>query len=344
MQPTLNPKLDVVFKLLFADERNRRCLTSLLTAVINPAQPIVSIEVLNPETPRETIIDKGAVLDLRLRLSNATQVHVEVQLSSHPGLRERLLFYWARVYSTGLARGGAYTDLKPSIGIFIFDFKELESERYHSIFRLLEVHDHSAMSDALELHILELPKLPPGGARAAEEPVLRWARFLAAESDQEREQLAMTDPDLQHAKSALEQLSDDPMAQRLAFERQIELNSRARYLELAREQAAAEGLAEGRATGHAEGLRQGLEAGIEQGIEQGLEQGLEQGIEQGLEQGIEQGEAKGRNALAGVIELLCQQAHLELTADRRAQLNGASLDELRDIASTLARGKAWPET
>jgi hypothetical protein len=38
--PTLDPKLDVVFKLLFADEQNRPLLVSFLTAVLQPPEPI----------------------------------------------------------------------------------------------------------------------------------------------------------------------------------------------------------------------------------------------------------------------------------------------------------------
>lgn len=97
------------------------CLKALLTALLKPVEAIDSVEVLNPETSRETAVDKGATLELRVALANGAQVHVEMQLSPHPGIRERLLFYWARVFTTGLGRGGAYTELKPVIGIFIFD-------------------------------------------------------------------------------------------------------------------------------------------------------------------------------------------------------------------------------
>ena len=51
MRRTLDPKLDVVFKLLFSDERNKGLLISLVSAVLKPAAPISDIEILNPETP-----------------------------------------------------------------------------------------------------------------------------------------------------------------------------------------------------------------------------------------------------------------------------------------------------
>ena len=105
MPKLLDPKLDVVFKILFASEQNRDLLISLLTAVLRPSSPIVSVEVLNPEMPKELVTDKGAVLDLRVRLADARLVDVEMQSSVHEGLRSRALYYWARMYCSQLGPG-----------------------------------------------------------------------------------------------------------------------------------------------------------------------------------------------------------------------------------------------
>jgi predicted transposase/invertase (TIGR01784 family) len=268
MRPTLDPKLDIVFKLLFAAERNRHCLIALLTAVLKPATPILSVTVLNAETRRETVVNKGAILDLHLLLASGEHVHVEMQLAAHAGLRERGLYYWARVYTAQLHRGDSYSRLKPTIGIFILAFSELEGERYHSIFRLLEREDHTPLSDALELHIVELSKLPKGPPRDAEDPVLRWARFFAARSHTEREQLAMTDPDLQETQRALQRLSEDPLAQQLAFDRELELNSQQYYVEAACQKAA----------------RKAFQDGVQQGVDQGIQQGIQEGRVHALKQ------------------------------------------------------------
>jgi predicted transposase/invertase (TIGR01784 family) len=254
---TLDPKLDVVFKLLFADERNRELLISLLAAVLEPAQPIADVLVLNPDTPKETVVDKGAVLDVRVRLSDGTQANIEMQATRHQGLRQRALFYWARLYTAQLGRGDGYVDLAPTASIFILGFSELAGARYHSTFRLLEAHDQSRLSEDLAIHVLELTKLPPGSPAATDRPVLRWAKFFAAQTDQELEQLAMLDPDMTRAKSALERLSKDPAAQELARERELAAWNYERTLKLARQE--------------------GIEAGIKKGIEQGVEQGLARG-------------------------------------------------------------------
>jgi hypothetical protein len=67
---TLDPKNDVVFKILFAAERNRDLLIALLTAVLAPPSPIESAEVLNPDVDRKDWDHKGTVLDIRVRFAD----------------------------------------------------------------------------------------------------------------------------------------------------------------------------------------------------------------------------------------------------------------------------------
>ena len=55
----LDPKLDVVFKMLFADDANRPLLASLLTAVLRPSSPIAGLQVMNPELPKDLTTDRG---------------------------------------------------------------------------------------------------------------------------------------------------------------------------------------------------------------------------------------------------------------------------------------------
>jgi len=259
----LRPTLDVVFKLLFSDRRNQNLLRSLVSTLLDPGVPIAGLEVLNPETTKESVQAKGAVLDVRVRLANRCQLNIEMQSSTQRGLDKRALFYWSRLYSGSIDRGQEYTELLPTISLFILDFAELPTDRYHSEFRLLDTVEHHVFSEDLVLHVLELPKVPvvsgenPTG-RAAEEPLLlKWARFLRAQTASDLEFLAMTDPVFREAKDALERLSDDPKARELARERELwDWNYRT-SISLAKKEGRTEGLAQGRT----EGLAQGRVAG-----------------------------------------------------------------------------------
>ena len=301
---TLDPKLDVVFKLLFADQRNRPLLISLLSAVLQPKQPIREAEVLNPKIERETLAEKGAVLDIRVQLQDGRQVDVEMQVAPHPGLRERVLYYWARLYVAQLHPGDLHTQLQPVVGVFIANFRELPDERFHSTFRLLEVHSQRSFSEALQLHFLELPKLPSPSDVESPDPseaaVLKWGRFLAAQSDQELTRLAMTDSDLRAAKAALDRLSADPEAQRLAEERRLAVWNHERTIHLSRAEGHAEGRIEGRAEGRIEGRVEGR--------------------------------AEGESALRQAVRALCEVLEIPLTPDREQAL-----------VAELRTQRAWPD-
>ena len=59
MRTRLDPKLDIVFKLLFGEEQNRPLLLSLLNAVLRPPTTIETVTVLSSEPGKEGVDDKG---------------------------------------------------------------------------------------------------------------------------------------------------------------------------------------------------------------------------------------------------------------------------------------------
>jgi len=300
----LDPKLDVVFWMLFGAEQNRHLLLSLLNAVLQPPAPIEWAEVQHAEPERLGVDDKSIALDVRVRLPNGEQIDVEMQTQRHPALRERALYYWARLYVGQQQHGSPYTDLRRCAVIWITNFNELAGQRFHSIFGLREVRDAAPLTDQLELHLVELPKLREALDRNDEPTLVGWARFLTATVDQELETLAMENPVLKQAKDALDRLSADPAARIRAEQREMALFS----YEL--------------------GLSRAHRDGIEKGVEQGIEQGIQQGVEKGLEQGRVQGKA----------ELLQRQLTLKfgaVPADVAGRVASATDEELANWADRV---------
>jgi predicted transposase/invertase (TIGR01784 family) len=238
---TLDPKLDIVFKMLFGHPDNQSLLVSFLTAVLRPASPIRAVRV-ETEPLRSAVEHKEIALDIHVEFEDGQQVNVEMQTEPRPARRERALYYWARMFAGQLSRGDGYEELCRSVVVLILGFKELRGERFHSLFRVREVHDSEELSEQLEIHVLELPKL--WAAADSDEPkVVEWGKFLAATSDAELEELAMKDPDLRQAKVALERLSADPEARGL-----VEMRDRAvKSYQLDIGKARKEGRVEGRA-------------------------------------------------------------------------------------------------
>ena len=251
MRSSLDPKLDIVFKLLFGEERNRALLVSLLNAVLTPSVPIDTVTLLHPEPARESADDKGIVLDLRVALHTGEQVDIEMQSQVRPAQRERALYYWARMYGSQLGRGDPYDELRRCVVVLITDFRALDGRRFHSTFRVHETPEHRALTEHLELHLVELPKLSLAAEKKREPELVRWARFLAATTDEELEALAMKDPVLPQAKDALDRLSADPKARVLAEQRELSLLSYQLDMNKVRRQGIAEGEARGRAEGRA---------------------------------------------------------------------------------------------
>jgi predicted transposase/invertase (TIGR01784 family) len=216
---TLDPTLDVVFKMLLTSRpESPRLLVSLLTAVLRPPSPFAKVVVRNPELPSTEVLERGVVLDIAAELADGTLLDIEMQSDKRPAFRERALFYWARLYGADLERGEGYEALRPVISVLFLDYRELRGQRLHSVFHVLEVHDHERFSDALALHVIELPKIPQATAeeRADEASLLRWSRFFAAQTDAELEEIAMADPVIAEARNVLQAVSDDPTAREIA--------------------------------------------------------------------------------------------------------------------------------
>jgi predicted transposase/invertase (TIGR01784 family) len=91
--------------------------------------------------------------------------------------------------------------LRPVISVLLLDYVDLASSRLHSIFHILEKHDHQRFTDALEMHVIELPKLDQTSdtERSEEGALVRWSRFFAADTDAAIEEEAMGDPAIREA-------------------------------------------------------------------------------------------------------------------------------------------------
>ncbi len=124
----------------------------------------------------------------------------------------------------------------------------------HSVFQPREKHDGTLLSDRLEIHTVELTKLGGGSIDPEDAALVDWVRFLAAQTDEERRRLAMTNRDIRQANQALEQLSQDPEAQRIARWREDQL--RLYRMELATAER------RGREEGREEGLEKGLQGTV----------------------------------------------------------------------------------
>src|SRR5216683_2249666 len=119
MRPGIDPKVDYAFKKVFGSTTNIDLLISLINAVLGlPAgQQIIALEIRNPFNEKETADDKLSVLDIKARDATGRLFHIEMQMVAPQHFRNRVLYYWARVYAEQMAEGTEFRDLCPTISI-----------------------------------------------------------------------------------------------------------------------------------------------------------------------------------------------------------------------------------
>lgn len=176
----IDPTIDYAFKRVFGRQENEESLCSLLNAVLRRpvGQRIESVVILNPFLPLEAFDDKLSVLDIKARDESGRTFNVEMQIRLHHALRERVLFYWAKLYTEQLSEGDDYAELRPTISVLVLDdilFPELAGP--HHRFRLCEDSGKTVFSDQIELHVLELPKFAKRLPELADD-LDKWLFFL----------------------------------------------------------------------------------------------------------------------------------------------------------------------
>ena len=158
-------------------------------------------------------------------------------------------------------------------------------------------------TDQMELHILELKKLPPEDQ--SEDGIIRWMRFLRGKSRKEFEEMAKKDEYIEEAYNELKKLSLDEQ-KRLEYElRQKAVRDHNMMMKSAE--------------------KRGLEIGEKRGLEIGEKRGLEIGEKRGIEIGKKQGE---RIALKRIVE---NQMKAGKTAEETAELLGLDPQEVKEL-------------
>ena len=158
----------------------------------------------------------------------------------------------------------------------------LDHKEFHTKGTLWNTQQQKLLSDDIEIHIVEIPKLTEQWHEEKvnpwKDPFARWLLLLSANEDEHLtkllEDIAMNqDPILQKAINKWERMSQDSSFRQAYDAREKVLMDEAAKF----------------AHAETEGMKRGMEKGMERGMEKGMEKGLEQGIEKGRKEGVQQG-------------------------------------------------------
>jgi len=222
MTKRLDLRVDFAFKSLFGTHGNESILAAFLNAALRfpDEKKIQTVQLLDPHFNKENQEDKRSILDVHAQLEDGSRVNIEIQLNNKHDMEKRTLYYWSKMYSSQMKEGMDYGELCKTITINIVNFRYLSHiHEYHSTFQLYEREQKLLLTDMLEIHFMELPKLLIKWRNREVDPredqLVRWLLLLEASEDEEitqvLEEIAMQeDQVLKKAMDEWERVSQDP--------------------------------------------------------------------------------------------------------------------------------------
>jgi predicted transposase/invertase (TIGR01784 family) len=279
----------------------------LKSFVALPDEEYEEIEILDPQLLREYKDDKLGILDIKVKTVSGKIINLEIQVALHSQLRERIIFYAARLITEQLNDGDPFSKLRKVISIIITnEILVKEDSKVHHRFTLYDIDAKTEFSDIIEIHTLDLPKCSdePDGTDLWE-----WMTFLKAGSEEELTMLAQKSPKMKSPVAKLLTLNQDKEARAL-----FEAREKYRRDTVAREEDA-----------RSEGIEEGRKEGRKEGIQEGRKEGIQEGIQEGRREGIKEGETRRSSEIA--IQLL----RMDMPLVDIAQITNLSDEEIYNI-------------
>ena len=258
----LDLKNDIVFKSFFSkeSEESKFCRRRMISAVIG--RQVVEATVQNPEILPEYFVGKAPRLDIHCKLDDGSEVDVELQQSKNDdNQQKRAVFYAARLMSGTLGKGKRYSEIPHVYQIMFTDFTIVDDVGLHHKYLLHDTTYNHVLTDCLQIHFIELPKLkallenPPETLSEA----AFWSMIIAMGDSPAVQDILHKFPDyaedLSMANTLLNTLSRDEKEwyRQLAYEEgEIEYGAR---MASATEAGLTKGIAIGEERGRAEGSR-----------------------------------------------------------------------------------------
>ena len=262
----VSPLYDFVFTEIFGTQKNIDITMAFLKTFLDiPEDDYERLTVVNPALRRIFRNEKSGVVDLKLTTKSGRIIHVELQVENRSNLKNRIIYYAARLIGDQLKWGEDYNKLHQVISIIICNHILLEEEKsYINEFQLRNKNNNS-FTKLLKIVILELPKVPENEDSA----VWPWLQFFKCKEKEDFNMLALKYPELKKPVSCAKKMSLTELWRDYWFHknlykwdevnriRQIKIDARAEGLAEGKAEGLVEGKAEGRAEGRAEGHAEG---------------------------------------------------------------------------------------
>ncbi|MDC7233749.1 MAG: Rpn family recombination-promoting nuclease/putative transposase [Spirochaetales bacterium] len=187
MAAYINPVSDFFVRYLLGSESNKEILIDFINTVLLDLYPdfeiICDITILNPFNQTVLNLEKESILDVKAQDRLKRIYNIEIQVARQSEFKERSLYYWAKLFSGQLAKGDEYKTLNPVISINLLDFILFpEMKKPHNCFTAIDDRTKSVvLSNMMQIHYFELPKMDEEPDNLAESRLARWAFYFKNE-------------------------------------------------------------------------------------------------------------------------------------------------------------------
>ena len=181
----ITAKSDIFFRYLFGCPENEDLLVDFINAVFrDTGKKIISkATVLNPFNLKDSFNAKESILDVKAATDDGRLLNIELQVIGSSLYRKRIAYYLSKLHTSQLTTGDDYGKIVQTVGIHIVDFElENSDKNIHNCYHLYsESNKNLCLTDDLEVHVLELPKLRNN--LKIDRRLLGWLEFFEEEEE-----------------------------------------------------------------------------------------------------------------------------------------------------------------
>ena len=159
---------------------------------------------------------------------------------------KRSLYYWSKMFENQIIEGDNYNKLAKTVCINILDFKYLKNDKFHNAYRLKEINTNEELTDAMELHFIEIPKLRKlDDSEEISDMLEVWVAFIQNPDSEIVGKLEMSKREIKEAKSELVRMSGDSKERYIYEKRKESRLEKVSLIESAEQKGIEKGLKEG---------------------------------------------------------------------------------------------------
>ena len=250
----LLPTNDYVFKRIFGHIGNEEITKGLLSTIIGKEVNSVDLSK-NPILEKDIKTDKVGVLDVKAVFPDGTLCDVEMQLTLKKDIEKRILFYWSKLFLSGIKEKEHYSKLNKTICILISKEKLgslKEIEKYHTKWEIREEeYSKMVLTKMLEIHIIEIDKLTDmlnNNLINKNDKLALWLRFINNPKEMGEKEMEENE-DIKQAKEELDKIQQDERERWLAFQREMYVMDMQATREYGYDEGHEDGIKDGRIQG-----------------------------------------------------------------------------------------------